>query len=595
MSFLLTAFTVLAPQGPGTSTAPVVINEFVHDDAGVTDDREFVELWNRTAAPVDLSNWSLQGEEGSLGAQANGAFVFPPGTTILPGQYLVVGNANVPNVTFVTTSTTPAEWLGENVAGSANLPDGLTLRDATGAVVDAVVWNYAFWTAATPPWLEGTGLWGAMQLIDQAGQPPQGYLSAQRWLDGYDDDDNGHDFLHMQWTPGAANGAQNTLLPAVREDCDGAVGSNLNALFGFSFVPATIQDPAAVTVSTTSAPRAFPPSPQGGNVARILDPTGGGNMVAAAMLTLLDDFLLECWVHVVPGNPALAAGEGESWAIGVRGTTDTFAHPLDAPGTYYAQTSLCSGNRAPGATGVAWMAYVGTTQTDIYLVDANDGGPGFTVLAGPIVANAAANSGWQRLRLRIDGTGLVANFGGTFGVDDGQRFTATVAPSQGSIWMQYRECVLANGNITGLLVDRIEMYAPGAASATFSGVASPTNFGTPNIATAGLPQVGNAAFQITATGMVPGGIGLLSLDLGVLLPGIPVPGAPATVLLYAAPTFVGAVLNSAAGAAAFAFPMPPSNSLVGTYLAAQYFDLDVTLPAALPLGSSRGCQMVLGN
>lgn len=594
MSLLLTTLTLLAPQGPGTSIAPVVINEFSHDDAGVTDDREFVELFNRTSAPVDLSNWTLQGEEGSLGGAANGAFTFPSGTTIAPGQYLVVGNANVPNATLFTTSTSPAEWLGENVAGSANLPDGLTLRNAAGVVVDAVVWNYAVWTAGAPPWLEGSGLWGAMQLIDASGQPPQGYLSAQRWLDGYDDNDNGHDFLHMQWTPGAANGSANSLLPVVREDCDGAVGANLNAQFAFSFVPATLQDPAAVTVATGTV-RVFPPSPQGGNVARIQDPTGGGNMVTAQMLTLLDNFLLECWVHVAPGNPALLAGEGESWAIGVRGTTDTFAHPLDASGAYYTQAALCSATRAPGATGVAWMAYVGAAQTDLYLVDANNGGPGFTVLAGPITANATANAGWQRLRLRIDGTNLVANFGGTFGVDDGQRFTATVASTHGSIWMQYRECIVANANITGLLVDRIEMFTPADATVSFSGVASPTSLGTPAIATAGLPQLGNAAFQITATGMIPGGISLLALDVGALLPGVPVPGAPATLLLYASPTFVATVLNSPAGGAAFAFPMPALNVLAGTNLAAQYFDLDITLPYALPLGSSRGCQLILGN
>jgi len=594
MSLLLT-LTLLAPQGPGSSLAPVVINEFVHDDAGVTDDREFVELWNRTGAPVDLSNWSLQGEEGSLGGTPNGVFVFPSGTILLPGQYLVVGNANVPNVTFVTTSTSPPEWLGENVAGSANLPDGLTLRDSTGAVIDAVVWNYAVWTAPVPPWLEGSGLWGAMQMIDQAGQPQQGFLSAQRWLDGYDDDDNGHDFLYMQWTPGAANGSMNTVLPLLTENCDGPVGSNLNNLFGFSFVPATIQDPAAVVVSTTSPPRAFPPSPQGGNIARILDPTGGGDMVTASLLTLLDDFLLECWVYVVPGNPALLAGEGESWAIGVRGTTDTFAHPLDASGSYYAQASLCSTTRAPGATGVAWMAYVGVAQTDVYLVDANNGGPGFSVLAGPITANTAQNSGWQRLRLRIDGTSLVANFGGTFGADDGQRFTATVASSNGSPWMQYRECIVANANMTGLLVDRIELYAPLAAAVSFSGVPSPSTFGVPAIGTNGLPQLGNAGFQILATGLIPGGISLLVLDTGVLLPGIPVPGTPPNVLLYVAPTFVATVLNTALGSGVFPFPMPPVNALAGTPLAAQFFDLDLALPYALPFGSSRGCQMVLGN
>lgn len=592
MSLLLTTLSLLVPQGP--STAPVVINEFVHDDAGVTDDREFVELWNRTGAPVDISGWQLQGEEGSAGGLPNGVFVFPSGTILAPGQYLVVGQASVPNVNFVTTSTSPNEWLGENVAGSANAPDGLTLRDASGAVIDAVAWNFAVWTATVPNWLEGSGIWGAMQLIDTSTQPPQGYLSAQRWTDGLDTNDNGHDFVHMIWTPGAPNGSANTLVPSIVENCDGAVGSDLNTLFAFSFTPATIQDPAAVVLATGAAPRAFPPSPQGGNVARMTDPTGGGDMVTAQLLNLLNDLLLECWVYVTPGNQALVVGEGESWAIGVRGTTDTFAHPVDAPGTYYAQASLCN-NRSPGASGVAWMAYVGAAQTDVYLVDANDGGPGFTVLAGPITATASQNSGWQRLRLRLQGQNLVANFGGTFGADDGQRFTATVAPSQGTVWMQYRECIVANANMTGLLVDRIEIWSPLASGASFSGTGSPTSVGTPQIATVGQPQVGNAAFQITGAGMIPGGISLLALDVGALLPGVPVPGAQPSLLLYASPTFVGAVLNTPGGTSTFPFPVPPVNVLAGTNVAAQWFDLDVALPFALPFGSSRGCQLLLGN
>jgi len=189
------------------------------------------------------------------------------GTIIQPGEYLVVGSLQVPNANFTTSSTSPPEWLGENVAGSANLPDGMTLRDVGGAVVDAVCWNFAVWTATVPAWLEGSGLWGAMQMIDLPAQPAAGLLSAQRWQDGFDSNDNGRDFVHVQWTPGAANGSLHTVLPNLVENCDSFVGDKLNALLSFSFVPATIQDPAAVAVAT-GAVRAYPPSPQGGNVVR---------------------------------------------------------------------------------------------------------------------------------------------------------------------------------------------------------------------------------------------------------------------------------------------------------------------------------------
>jgi hypothetical protein len=592
LATLLLATVPCLPQGSGSSSAAVVINEFSFDDAGV-DDREFVELLNRTAAPVDISGWSLQGEEGSAGGAPNGAFVFPSGTILAPGQYLVVGMATVPNVTFFTTATFPNEWLGENVAGAATLPDGLTLRDALGAVVDAVVWNYAVWTAPVPAWLEGSGLYGAMQMIDAGGQPPEGFLTAQRKFDGYDDDDNGRDFVQMQWTPGAPNGAFNTQLPALREDCDGGVGTTLLPLFAFSFTPATLFDPAAVTVATGTV-RPFPPSPQGGNVARLQDPTGGGNMVTAQTL-VSGDFLLECFVHVPAGNPAMTTGEGEWWSIGVGGTTDTFAHPYDASGSYFAQSTLCAATRSFGATGLAWTAYVSPTQTAIYLVDMGNGGPGSTVLAGPIVATTGVNDGWQRVRLRVAGNAFVANFGGNFGVDDGQRFTGAVAPGAGTIHMGYRECLVANANITGLLVDRIEIWTPLTSAVSFSGVPSPTTFGTPNIGTVGVPQVGSNTFQITSSGMIPNGLAVLAVDAGSLLPGVQVPGAPPSLLLYAAPTATVVVPNSPAGVAAFPFAIPAVNALAGIGLATQYFDLDIALPFALPFGSSRGCQILIGN
>jgi hypothetical protein len=330
-------------------------------------------------------------------------------------------------------------------------------------------------------------------------------------------------------------------------------------------------------------------------VAVLHDPTGGGNthILASAVST---DYMAECFVYVMGGNPLSLANEGEAWAMGV-GTTDSFGSPVDVPGTYWA-TVQCTGagNRSPGATGIAWMAYVLTAQTSIYLVDMNDGGPGFTVLAGPIVATPGVNDGWQRLRIRASGTSLIANFGGNFGVDDGQRFTATITPRAiGHVYFQYRECVLANANLRPLILDRLEVYGTLASSFNCIGTPSATNFGTPNISATGLPSVGAGGFSIDASGLVPGGISLVALDAGPLLPGIPVPGAPPTLLVYASPTFLGTVFNSIAGTGSFAFGIPPVNSLLGAQLSTQYFDLDPTLPFALPFGSSRGCQLTVGN
>jgi hypothetical protein len=590
MLLTLASLLVLSPVPQGPSTAPVVINEFSYDDAS-TDTHEFVEIYNRSGAVVDISGWTLTGEEGSSGSPANGSFTFPgaPGsatTVIAPGQYIVVGQASVPLVNFVITGT--SGLLLENTDS-----DGVTLRDHLGNVIDAVVWNYARWTNPAPAWLEGTGLWGGF--IWQETAATDGQLTPQRWMDGYDSNNNGADFILMRPTPGAMNGTSNTLPLSFVANFDGTVGT-VEPGISYSFVGPTIFDPSAVTIATSTV-RSYPPSPQGGNLGRVQDPTGGGNALFPNVI-VGQDFMAEVYVYVTAGNPIFASpGQGEAWAFGVRGTTGSYGTPMDIPGTYYAQASLCTGatNLASGHTGLAWMAFTSTGQTDIYLVDMNDGGPGWTVLGGPIVATPGVNDGWQRLRLRVSGSTFVANYGGTFGRDDGTRYTGTVTPNWGTVYFAYRECVSVNANLNGLYLDRLEIWGAVNSNVTFLGTGSPTFVGTPVIGTSGAPQVGSASFQINASTVIPFGVSLLALDAGPALPGIPVPGTQPGLLLYANPTVINTVLNDGLGNASFTLPIAPSNALAGALLAAQYFDLDVTLPYALPFGSSGGAQILVGN
>ena len=597
---LLTLASVLAfaPQGPGTSTAPVVINEYSNDDSG-TDNLEFVEIYNRSGAPVDISGWTLNGEEGTAASAANGVTTFAAGTILAPGQYLVVGQAAVPNVNVVVTGALPGIVL-ENTES-----DGITLRDTTGAVIDAVVWSYKTWTAPVPAWLEGHGLWGQYILFDAAGFLPQGLMTPQRRVDGWDTNVNSADFVMMGWTPGAANGTTQNLPLSFVENCDGAVGSIVGNA-SHTFLGAQIFDPASVVIAQTTAvppvqtTRTYPASPQGGNIARIQDPTGGGNVLQPNVV-LGSSFNAEVYVYVTGSNPALAAlaGQGESWAFGVAGTTNSYGTATDVPGNFFAQTSLCATtlNTAPTATGLAWMAYVSATETKIYLVDANGGGTAapFTVLAGPITATPGVNDGWQRLRLRVDNGAFVANFGGTYGVDDGQRFTGTCTVRSGAVYVQYRECVSSNPNLAGMYVDRLEIYGAAASSVSYSGTGSPTSAGTPAITVTGTPSVGNAALSINGSNLFPFGISIVALDVGALLPGLPLPGAQPALLLYANPTVTSALFNSPTGTASYALPLPPANALIGTQVATQFFDLDFSLPFPLPLGSSRGAQITVGN
>lgn len=591
MSITLATVLAFAPQGPGTSTAPVVINEFSYDDSS-TDDLEFVELYNRSANPVDLSGWQIQCVEGSTPGGVNSTYTIAAGIVIQPGGYVVIGTATVPNLTAGTPAAA-VNWL-ENTTS-----DGIVLLDAAATPIDSVLWATQLWTAPIPAYIEGNGLNGRVFANNTATLPT--YTTAQRRSDGYDTDNNGADFLYSGASIGAANGSTNTLALNHVQNCDGAPGTALTSDFWSSFAAPVLADPNAITraiVSSVPQILSIPPSPQGGNVLVLHDPTGGGNS-QYLRLPVGDDFLAECYVYVSGGNAVLGGTEGEAFAFGV-GTTDSYAAPADVPGTYYAATGACTGtgNREPGATGIAWMGYQTAAGTNFYLVDMNDGGPGFTVLGGPITATPGVNDGWQRLRIRVAGNQVVGNFGGTFGADDGQRFAGTTTQQVGGqVYFQYRECVLANGNILPLVIDNLEVYGVVPFGVTFGGTASPTNSGTPAIGTSGGdPVLGNGAFALTCSGMVPNGVGMVTIGLGGLGVGTPVVGAPATALLYVdTPVVSMLTFHSAAGTTSYGLALPPINALVGLPLAAQWLDFDLTLAAATPLGTSNGAAIVLGN
>jgi hypothetical protein len=573
-----------APQqqaGGPSSAAPVVVNEFLYDDSS-TDDKEFVELYNRSNAPVDISGWVIFADDPTT---TNASYTIPgaplSGTTILnPGAYWVVGTALVPNVNQIVGTVNL--WENDN--------ESLELRDDIGNVIDSVAYEIARGTWGPHP-REGAGLTGEIVSVDAA---PNTW---QRNHDGHDTDDNGCDFCIMAWTPGAANGSANPLPLGYANTFDAPPGTSLLSEFNYAFVPALVQDPAAFVNSGTNV-ISLPPSPQGGNIATFHDTTGGGN-AHYMKVQAGSHFLLETWVYVRGGNAAFAApgatGEGEAWAIGVTGTTNGAAHPPNVNG--YHAAIQCTG-MFPGATGIGWFAYVQQAQTSIYLVDMNNGGAGFNVLAGPIVATPGLNDGWQRLRLRIDDGNLVANFGGTYGCDDGQRFTASgVGNCGGTIYFQYRECILSNLLMTPLAIDRLEVYGVVSGSVATSGFGTPTSAGIPQIGTAGgSPVIGNLGFQITGASLMPSFISALLLTLGYLDPGVPVPGAQPNAYVYVAPILsTNLLFSTPTGTASLSLGIPCDHAILGLPIAGQILDLDFSLPFAVPVGTSLGIQILVGN
>jgi len=91
---------------------PIVINELMYNPISGDSDDEYVEIYNRGAAPVDLTLWSL--DDGV-------SFTFPGGTTINPGAYLVVAK-NRTNLLarYPSLAASPALVLGDYDGRLAN-------------------------------------------------------------------------------------------------------------------------------------------------------------------------------------------------------------------------------------------------------------------------------------------------------------------------------------------------------------------------------------------------------------------------------------------------------------------------------------------
>jgi len=138
----LTCKTSPAPQ----DSPAVMVNEILADPAsdlsgdanrdGKRDASkdEFVELVSLSAAPADISGWSISDSTGSR-------FVFPEGTSVLPGRAIVVfGGGDASKVADLTAETGSLMFLGHGL-GLDNGGDTLTLTRADGTVADTVAYG----------------------------------------------------------------------------------------------------------------------------------------------------------------------------------------------------------------------------------------------------------------------------------------------------------------------------------------------------------------------------------------------------------------------------------------------------------------------
>ncbi len=594
---MLYAFAFLLLQG--SSTAPVVINEFAYDDTG-TDSHEFVELYNRSGAPVDISGWTVDCGDatacagvcttpGCLALNNNADFTIPPATILPAGGYWVIGMAPVTNVNQVTALTleNDEEWI--------------TLRDAGGVLVDTLAYETnkiesCFPTATAA---EGPGIYGNNVMTEFTVNPPFARLAVSRVPDGFDTNNNGRDFFLAPATPGASNTLAVTV-PYV-EDFDALpVGLEPAGLTG-SFVNPRVIDPATVDGFN---PGAIAPSPQGGNALSLWDPAGGGN--ATVLTTAASDRIdLECYVYLDTTNlpPTASPGEYETFSIGLQGTTDAFANHPNPAGVL--STAGVTGLAEPN-TGIAWefVAFTdlnsGLTTAVLALVDENDGGLDNTTL-GSVTITPGANDGWQRLRLRVNGSRVDGWFGGPLGTTEGTHFSGTLAnPGPGTVYFGYREFVTANTSARPLTIDALTVR-PAEAGVDFVTPPAPC-FGSlgcaPSIGWSGgnasvsapgpfsidLSRATSPAPALLVIGVV--NTGLFPLDLGLLFP----PASAPCYLLQDFPILLSLATaggGPCVGTTSVAFPNLAGAAVGGTVYT-QYAVVDIGSPLGFPVVASDG-------
>jgi hypothetical protein len=166
----------------------VGISEIDYDQPG-TDSGEFIELYNPGSTALNLTDFRLELIDGATGQPYGSYELSAAGSTLNPGQFLVVGKSAVINAL-------PAGVLKIRLTKALQngSPDGVRVVTHDGHVVDGLAYEGT---------IGGTGE-GQSPRDRETNSGPNKSLSRC----GADTDDNAHDFRAATPTPGAANACQ---------------------------------------------------------------------------------------------------------------------------------------------------------------------------------------------------------------------------------------------------------------------------------------------------------------------------------------------------------------------------------------------------
>jgi hypothetical protein len=106
--------------------AGLLLNEVMYDPSGADDGQEWIELCNSGTSTLDLTGYTLE----SAGSSYTEIYTFASGS-LAPGAYLVVGGSS---------STHPGSF-SPNIQNGGSETDGLRVKDASGTVLDTVLYD----------------------------------------------------------------------------------------------------------------------------------------------------------------------------------------------------------------------------------------------------------------------------------------------------------------------------------------------------------------------------------------------------------------------------------------------------------------------
>src|SRR6185503_3635059 len=229
----------------GVFVAPVIISEFrLHGSAGPLD--EFIELYNNSDSPADISGYSLQ----ALTAGGTPTIVFTlPGsagssTTLIPARshYLIVNNS-VNGYSLASLATPDATYTADIVDGSSiglfsgPTPAGDNRADSVGFDNrNALFFEGTVLTPATGITTDGEYSF-VRQFITTSGLPQ-------------DTNNNAADFLFIATNGGSFSGKQSILGAPGAESLTGPLVKNLS-------FPASLIDPLVAAAAPPNRVRDF--------------------------------------------------------------------------------------------------------------------------------------------------------------------------------------------------------------------------------------------------------------------------------------------------------------------------------------------------